>query len=165
VLQQVDTPVAIYNRPANRFVAQSIGSPGMNLLDGWLSADASEMRFQAGTIALSIPPVTAKLWAPFLGRPLTLGVRPENVIVGRTTCSKGNLVALKAAVALSERFGNHTLVTLRHANWLMTAGVEEHDVLGTGSAEGEMIEAHVDMAKAHLFDGDTGLALCHPGSG
>ncbi|MTD29103.1 sn-glycerol-3-phosphate import ATP-binding protein UgpC [Erwinia sorbitola] len=74
VLEQLGTPVEIYERPATRFVASFIGSPAMNLLEGQMNADGS--RFNLGdNMALPLSAPKAK-WAD---RTLTLGVRPEHI--------------------------------------------------------------------------------------
>ncbi|CAN0352671.1 unnamed protein product, partial [Ectocarpus sp. 4 AP-2014] len=68
IVQQVDTPMAVYARPANRFVATFIGSPAMNLLDGEINSS----RFTASGAAWDVAGVSAS-------GPATLGVRPEDL--------------------------------------------------------------------------------------
>ena len=76
VLEQLGTPVEIYERPATRFVASFIGAPAMNLLDGTLSADGSRLELGGG-FTLPLPEAKAQ-WA---GQALTLGIRPEHLDV------------------------------------------------------------------------------------
>jgi len=147
-------------------VAVFIGSPGMNLLEGRLSGDGPAMRFHAGLAALRVPSGIGKQWLRFRERPLTLGIRPENVImVTRARTASATAAPLKAIVVLTEPFGDYTLMTLEHEMWRLTARIPQTGVPSSNVAEGQMIEAEIDMAKAHLFDGVTGLALCHPRSG
>src|ERR1051326_4179683 len=74
-LQQFDTPINIYERPANRFVAGFMGSPGMNFMDGKL--DHSERRFVSQGLVLGLG---AEAFSRVRGlEQVTLGVRPEDV--------------------------------------------------------------------------------------
>jgi len=80
VIEQVGTPLELYNRPRNTFVAGFIGSPRMNLIEGTIaSSEGNAVAFQAdGAPALALPmalPLAA-------GRKVTLGIRPEDVEIG-----------------------------------------------------------------------------------
>src|SRR5262249_22596095 len=77
--QQVDTPRGPYDRPANRFVAGFIGWPTMNFLDGQLVPHQGQACFAAGDCLLPLPPQQAEAWRRFVGRKVTLGIRPGDV--------------------------------------------------------------------------------------
>lgn len=74
VLEQLGTPVEIYERPATRFVASFIGAPSMNLLDGVVAHDGTQLML-ARNFAIPLPVIRSDL----AGRALTLGVRPEHI--------------------------------------------------------------------------------------
>jgi len=74
VVEQLGTPVEIYERPASQFVAAFIGAPAMNLLKGQFSSDGSRFNLDASH-ALPLSESRAK-WA---GRPVVLGIRPEHI--------------------------------------------------------------------------------------
>src|SRR5690606_37040244 len=78
IIQQLDAPQAIYNRPVNRFVAGFIGSPGMNFIEGVLEGDAGKPRFRAGDLTIDLSRYPFEGSAPQGGK-VVLGVRPENV--------------------------------------------------------------------------------------
>jgi multiple sugar transport system ATP-binding protein len=159
ILQQIGAPTELYSRPANRRVAAGIGVPGMNLLNGELSGEEGIAGFRRGACVLTLPLDMGQTWSAFRGRPLTLGVRPENVMVAE----RSNCFALPMAVVLVEPLGDRTLVTLRNEAWTLTASF---DVPQRPSfAEGQSILVNMDMAQTHLFDGETGMALRHPDSG
>src|SRR5713101_1889060 len=104
-LQQFDTPLNIYNRPANRFVAEFVGSPSMNFIEGRI--DQSARMFVSDGLALKLE--EAQL-ARLNGRErVTLGIRPENIEVSTTEREDW----LKASVYVSELMGNETFVFLR----------------------------------------------------
>src|SRR5439155_17855986 len=83
VLQQYDTPRALYNRPANVFVATFIGSPAMNLYEAGLSADGASGRpaVVLGSQRLDLPAPVAARVAAYQGRKVIVGMRPEDLIV------------------------------------------------------------------------------------
>src|SRR4029077_18628501 len=84
VLQQYDTPRALYDQPANVFVATFIGSPAMNLYEAGLSADgASGIRpaVVLGSQRLDLPAPVAARVAAYQGRKVIVGVRPEDLVV------------------------------------------------------------------------------------
>ncbi|TPE11850.1 sn-glycerol-3-phosphate import ATP-binding protein UgpC [Pantoea vagans] len=74
VVEQLGTPVEIYERPASQFVAAFIGAPAMNLLKGQFSSDGSRFNLDASH-ALPLSESKAK-WA---GRPVVMGIRPEHI--------------------------------------------------------------------------------------
>ena len=95
-LQQFDTPMNIYNHPANRFVAEFVGSPSMNFVEG---------RIEAGMFvsdALHIPLKTEQIG------PVTIGIRPEHIQV----FSEPQDGAIAATVYVTELMGNETFVFL-----------------------------------------------------
>ncbi len=73
IVEQIGTPVEVYERPASQFVASFIGAPAMNLLPGQINGDGT--RFNLNGAALPLDKSKAK-WAD---RPVTLGIRPEHI--------------------------------------------------------------------------------------
>ena len=84
VLQQYATPRELYDHPANLFVAEFIGSPEMNIYE----ASVAEDKLLIGSQQLSLGPAGTAL-APYRGRMVIAGVRPEDLELGRTGCSPG----------------------------------------------------------------------------
>src|SRR5205807_3084931 len=104
-LQQFDTPMNIYNRPANRFVAEFVGSPSMNFIEGRVDHSARKFVSNAFTLDLDEPRL-----ARLIGRDrVTLGIRPEHIEVSLTEHPN----ALSAIVHVTELMGNETIVFLR----------------------------------------------------
>jgi multiple sugar transport system ATP-binding protein len=104
-LQQFDTPLNIYNHPANRFVAEFVGSPGMNFIEGRFDSAARSFHSDALTLPLSASHL--EMMKERKER-VTLGIRPEHVRVSLTE-QEGDLPAL---VYVTELMGNETLVFL-----------------------------------------------------
>ncbi|HZT79738.1 MAG TPA: ATP-binding cassette domain-containing protein [Gemmataceae bacterium] len=152
-LQQVGRPEEVHDRPATRFVAEFVGWPPMNFLDGPL---ADGLAFGDGETSLRLPADVAKAWGPFAGRPLSLGVRPDDVALGREETLPGEL-ALAMQVVLTETAGGTSLVRLRKGRWELTARADR----GCRPTEGEEVPVRLPAGRTHLFDRDTGLALWH----
>jgi len=95
-LQQFDTPMNIYNEPANRFVAEFVGSPSMNFVEGWID------RATFVSDSLRVPLNTQ------LAGPLTMGIRPEHIQV----FAEPHDGAIAATVYVTELMGNETFVFL-----------------------------------------------------
>jgi multiple sugar transport system ATP-binding protein len=141
---QLATPDEIYNRPANRYVADFIGSPSMNFVEGAWQGGA----FRAE--GLTLPLAGAQLSAPQVAdRPATLGIRPEHVATGRMAEHapwRGEVV-----VDLVEPMGSDTLV------WAKLAG-QPFRVRMDGQAQvapGDRVAIGLDPARASVFDQKT----------
>jgi multiple sugar transport system ATP-binding protein len=153
-LQQVDRPAVLYQRPANCFVAGALGWPPINRMDGELVADGGRLLFRHGSLALIVPAARRPDWQGLIGRPLTLGVRPEDVGPVRRPEAEGRLIL---EVALVERLGPVSLVTLAHGDWTVTARLSG----ATPWVEHTAVEVELALEQAHLFDRQTGRALAH----
>jgi multiple sugar transport system ATP-binding protein len=159
VLQQFDRPRAIYERPANMFVAGFMGSPPMNFLPGRMSdqdgAPAVEVEAAPGTMALlPLPPGAAPGRAA--GQAVILGVRPEHFAVVHRARGGGTLLgSFRAPVEVVEPTGSETMAVLRAGGREIMVRYEPEDA----PEPGQMAELRVDMAKACLFDPETEARL------
>lgn len=148
VVQQVDTPLEVYRRPANRFVATFIGSPAMNLIDGTVS----DGRFTADGVEASWP--TSVPDGPITNKPVTLGVRPEELRIA----SEGEPVFAAGYLANVEQLGHETLAHYRlgkaetSPQWIVR--------LAGGTAVPEQASLTFEATATHLFAaGDAGERL------
>ncbi len=80
VIQQVDTPMALYNNPVNLFVAGFIGSPAMNFITGTIVQQDGALRFESPMFSFTIPDDHRLALMPYIGMTVILGVRPEHVV-------------------------------------------------------------------------------------
>ena len=138
-IQQVGSPMEVYARPANIFVARFVGSPAMSILPAALAESDGRARVRLGCgseVATRVP-------AAGLSRELQLGLRPEAISV---TAPDGTL---DAQVELVERLGDRTLVYAVLADGAEVTAQAE----GTsGLRIGDRIGLAIDGAGAHLFD-------------
>jgi multiple sugar transport system ATP-binding protein len=152
---QVGEPMALYDRPANLFVAGFLGSPKMNLLPVTVSAnDGDGLRVRTGTSEFALDARAAR-GAPAIGAAATLGFRPDQV----TLAAAGGDTALEGQVDLVERLGDATLVHVQcagHATPVIVRLPGHVDPLAAGSR----VALRPDLARSRLFD-SAGEALQH----
>ena len=79
LLQQIDTPQTLYDRPGNIFVAGFIGSPAMNFFDVKLKSSDGKLFIDGGSFSLEVPPDRLKPLQSYVGKDLVLGIRPEDL--------------------------------------------------------------------------------------
>ena len=97
VIQQIGTPLGLYNQPVNRFVAGFIGSPPMNIMRISLKEEAGKIIADEGDFQLEIPPHLADPLRAAVGKDLLFGVRPEDIVY-RETPEKTNDITAKIEV-------------------------------------------------------------------
>jgi ABC-type sugar transport system ATPase subunit len=157
-LQQVDTPQAIYDRPANTFVAGFIGSPGMNLFPARLRGDGTAIEMLLGDATVRLPStlVTAcKDLEHHLDEAITGGLRPEAFRV-----EEQDNGAIQAAVTAIEALGHESLLHFP-APWApghtLVARVDARHPVQVG----ETIRLGIDPRRLYFFD-NGGHAICPP---
>jgi ABC-type sugar transport system ATPase subunit len=151
ILQQVDTPAALCERPVNRFVAGIVGWPPMSFLDGNLVEDAGRLRFSGSAAALEVPPERRPGWLAHAGRSAVVGVRAEDARL----VPGGTPGTIDMEVRRAEALGRSWLLSLTRGNWVLTARMTD----GPPPAEGSRTAVLLDLTRAHLFDPASGRAL------
>jgi multiple sugar transport system ATP-binding protein len=189
VLQQVDTPMRLYNAPANLFVASFIGSPSMNLFEAQLEQRGGRLVAQVGDQFLRLAPES--LADPgdlqrYVGRKLALGIRPEHLEDAAVATGAPSERLLHATVKTVEALGAELIAHLEIAGRpVLTDEVKEvaadldDTVIRELEAESrdaklplvgrfdvasrarsdQPIEVVVDTSRMHYFDIDTGAAI------
>jgi multiple sugar transport system ATP-binding protein len=150
---QIGAPLEVYRHPADTFVARFLGNPPMNLLPGKL--DLSDGRAVARFAGTAVPlDREASSLAPYAGRDVTVGIRPEDVYESPPSES---FVRLPARVVAVEPLGAETLVMLS----LEATGDELVARIGrdTSLRSGDRHEVSLDVAELHLFDPATTKAI------
>ena len=145
VLEQLGTPVEIYERPATRFVSSFIGAPSMNLLEGQLSDDGSRLVL-ADNFAVPLSEAKAR-WA---GRQLTMGIRPEHIKL--STQQAGGLPLV---VDTLEMLGADNLA---HGKWGGSSVVVRLPHVERPAA-GSTLWLHLPAESLHFFDTHNGHRL------
>ncbi|HWD04190.1 MAG TPA: sn-glycerol-3-phosphate ABC transporter ATP-binding protein UgpC [Amycolatopsis sp.] len=153
LLQQCDTPRALYDHPANVFVAGFIGSPAMNLVSAKLTADGAE-------VGGASVPLTSAIRSAADGDSVTLGFRPESLEV--TTDAAGTL---PIKVDLVEELGSDAFVygKLAGAVDVSAEGASKNVVVRVDPratpSMGDTLHLRIRPDELHVFSGSTGLRL------
>ena len=161
-VQQIDTPMNLYDRPRNRFVAGFIGSPGMNFVDGVLvNGDRVQFVAEGNSFSVDLPPSLMERMTGHEAQPLTLGIRPEDVSVapesGPPLFTGESMVVhppvtAPARLELVEALGNEAFVYSSLGRYNLTARVAPRPFPDLGSP----ITLAFDLAKSHFFDRSNG---------
>ena len=164
-VQQIDTPMRLYDHPANRFVAGFIGSPSMNFITGTITAgEAPGFTAAEGAFTLRIPPGLAERVVDLAGQAVTMGIRPEDVSVALATgpalfAGESTIVdppaLAPARLDIVEALGNEIFVYATVGAFSITARVSPQPL----PLPGEPVTLAFDLAKAHFFDKETGARV------
>lgn len=150
-VQQIGSPLEVYNAPANTFVARFLGSPQINLISGSLrQQDGAEVLIRDG-LRLPLSPRLASMAAGAGTGEVTLGVRPEDLTL--TTAPRDDGLAGRIAVVEPMGSLNVAYVSVGDARIVATT---PPDLFPEPGAE---IWITPDLAKCHLFETETGLAI------
>ena len=144
-VMQIDTPINLYEKPKNKFVAGFIGNPAMNFVSG--EANGSRFVAEGGDWEIPLPSRVAPSLASTSGKAITLGIRPEDVSV---VAGAGIAPATTTArLDLVESLGNETFIYARAGRHDITARVSPTQSLPP--LGGSTVLAF-DLERAHFFD-------------
>jgi multiple sugar transport system ATP-binding protein len=185
VLQQAASPQELYDRPANLFVAEFIGSPAMNLVQADLARANGGMEVRFGSTSLEVPPSvlgSRPSLESYEGKRVVLGIRPED-LDDASLARFGIAGVIGVSVDIREDMGAEVFAHFRvDADSVETEEVleamEEQDVAGavrermrsgvpfiarlergTQAREGDRLELAVDTQRLHFFDPETGAGI------
>ncbi len=146
LVQQVDTPLNLYQMPANQFVAGFIGSPAMNFLTGTVKKEKTKLVFKSKKVTLPIPDDKQEQLDAYQDKSLTLGIRPEDLTDISNTDE--TIVFVPAVIEVLEPMGNETFLYARVDEQTLIARVKP-----TVKAEvGKEYQLGFDLTKLHFFD-------------
>jgi multiple sugar transport system ATP-binding protein len=151
-VQQTDTPIKLYQEPANIFVAGFLGSPPMNFINGTLKRERDGFYFtelQGGSIRVRLAREGDSILEPMSERPLLLGIRPEHIEIAQFAATDQPKGSFPAIVDMVEPMGPETnlyLQTGAHTVVCRSQRALEHREVG------HRLQFEMDTTKAHLFD-------------
>ena len=150
VVQQVDTPQNLYQKPGNLFVAGFMGSPQMNFLDAQIKEKGSDIVAVIGSDELVIPAAKAKALKDggYVGKTVVMGIRPEDV----ADTPNGSM---SSTVKVYELLGAEVFLYFDVNGTQITARVDP----GTKAKTGDPVKFDFNMEKTHFFDKDTELVI------
>ena len=156
VIQQVDTPLELYHRPANKFVATFIGSPPMNILKGAVEEMGGQLCFcsAGGTLRLTIPDAKTTALAPYKGRSILLGIRPEDLVENASQSGAPGR-SLEARIEVVEPMGSEIYLYLDLEGQPLTARVHARSTPSVNASH----VLGVNSDNLHFFDPETEQAI------
>ncbi|MBQ8754013.1 MAG: sn-glycerol-3-phosphate ABC transporter ATP-binding protein UgpC [Lentisphaeria bacterium] len=147
VVQQVAEPIALYETPANKFVAGFIGSPPMNFIDGNITENGGRLIFSAAGLEFEIPVMWQPQLASYKDREVSFGIRPEN-IGSREAAELPNSPELQGQVEVIEPMGAENHVYLNTGAASLIARLDTRFPVKVGMP----VALPVHLPKAHFFD-------------
>ncbi|MDY7227578.1 ABC transporter ATP-binding protein [Hyalangium rubrum] len=147
-LQQLGTPLEVYERPANIFVAQFIGSPPMNFLDATLDASGTALVGEGFTLPVpqSLRPMTAGKG----GRKIKVGIRPDHLLPAGQS-ARGEAATLQTKVEIVEPLGNELIVHSKLGEFTLTSRLPPLQTPEVGTT----LPIVIELDALHLFDAET----------
>lgn len=155
ILQQLDTPQRLYDCPANTFVAGFIGSPAMNFFDAKVAGSDKEMFLDAEEFRLPAPPDRREKLTGFMGRPVVLGIRPEDIHDRDYAPGNLNGAPVDVLVDVIEPMGSEIYLHLLSGAKSYVARVDPRSKARPGNS----VQVLMNLDRLHLFDKETDRAI------
>ena len=153
IIQQVDSPQNLYDKPVNKFVAGFIGSPQMNLIDAKLQKEGNNVVVAFGENKIILPEAKAKVLESkgYVGKEVVFGIRPEDIHDEEAflAASQGNVI--KAHIKVYEMLGAEVYLYFDEGDTTFTARVNPR----TTARVGDTVDFALDLSKIHIFDKET----------
>ena len=157
IVQQVDTPQALYETPNNLFVAGFIGSPQMNFLDAkcTVKGDAVDLDLGESTITLTGDKAKKLIDGGYDGKTVVMGIRPEDVYDDEETVAANADTVIESTVRVYELLGAEVYLYFDYAGANFTARVKP----STTARTGDHIKIALEPSKIHVFDKETEMTI------
>jgi multiple sugar transport system ATP-binding protein len=148
VIHQIDTPLTIYNHPANVFVAGFIGSPAINMVTGKIAARDGALSFDSGDYQLKLTDDQQSKLKKFENKEIIMGIRPEDIYDSRHDSMAEFPQKFVPVCDLVEPLGSEFHVVLKTRQYSFVARFDPKELPKVGKD----LPVSVDMTKAHFFD-------------
>ena len=159
IVQQVDTPQALYDTPNNLFVAGFIGSPQMNFLDAVVSVEGDNAVLDLGESKITLSGDKAKklIDGGYDGKTVVMGIRPEDVYDDEAVIAANPGTTIQSTVRVYELLGAEVYLYFDYAGANFTARVKPTTTARTG----DVVKLALEPTKIHVFDKETEMAITH----
>ena len=157
IIQQVDTPQNLYEKPQNLFVAGFMGSPQMNFLDAIVEVVDDTAVLKVAGHFIPLPPAKSKklIEGGYNGKTVTFGIRPEDVYDSEMMVEASPQSTFEATVKVYELLGAEVYLYFDLDEFQMTARVDPR----TTARPGDVVKFAIDVEKIHIFDKETELVI------
>ena len=153
VIQQVDTPQNLYEKPANLFVAGFMGSPQMNFLDATVKVEGDVAKLCFAGKEIPLPPAKSKklIEGGYDGKIVTFGIRPEDIYDSQMMIEAKPESAFDTTIRVYELLGAEVFLYADIAEFPITARVDPR----TTARPGDKVKFAFDIEKIHVFAKET----------
>jgi multiple sugar transport system ATP-binding protein len=153
VVQQVGEPLELYNQPANRFVAGFIGSPAMNFAAVTVTEANGSLIAENSGLHIKLPDAIAQRLRGHVGRDVTLGVRPEDLMIAEP--ADHERLCFDAVIEVVEQLGSEILLDMKVGDSVMVASVEPSIPVKVR----DRLRFAIRPSRLHVFDTGTEAAI------
>ena len=159
IIQQVDTPQNLYDKPCNLFVAGFMGMPPMNFIDCKVVKSGADVLLMFGSHSIKVPDSKAErlIALDAIDKEVVLGIRPEDIHDSQMFIEASPSVPMTSTVKVYELLGAEVFLYFDVNGTQVTARVDPR----TNSKTGDTIKFAFDMEKSHFFDKETELTICN----
>ena len=155
LLQQVETPQTLYDRPENLFVAGFIGTPAMNFVKSRLQKSDGKLIVDSGVFTVEVPPNRLSAYSSYVGKDVIMGIRPENIHDPHFIPTGIFAQPVQGKVELTELMGNEIFLYISCGEHNFVARVDPR----TACRMGDQTQVVFNMDNMHLFDPETEKAI------
>ncbi len=156
VVNQIDTPLNVYNHPANKFVAGFIGSPAMNFLEGKISNNEGiHFSSTGGGLSIKLNENYQNTLNPYINKKIWMGIRPEDIYDTSSNFSQPNGIKMEVKLDVLEPMGNEIFLYFTVDDQQFIARTPAREMPSAGSVKNIIF----DTDKLHFFDAETEKAL------
>ena len=149
LVAQIGTPLDVFERPRNQFVAGFIGAPSMNFLEAVVGSGARGPVITAGGVAIDVPADRFQL--PAAGTPVVLGIRPEGIVPEHHGTRPEIGADFEAKVNFAEMLGNESLLFTDLGGAEVVARMQHPKPIDPGQS----LRFRIDGSRVHVFDKET----------
>ena len=159
IIQQVDTPQNLYDKPCNVFVAGFMGSPQMNLINAKVVQSGEDVVLMFGGNTVKLPEGKAQklIEAGYVDTTVIMGIRPEDLNDSEVIINANPDCVIEATIRVYELLGAEVFLYFDIDEVNCTARVNPR----TTARPGDTIKLGIDMTKLHIFDKDTEQVILH----
>ena len=155
ILQQIDTPQNLYDRPDNLFVAGFIGSPSMNFFQATLRQDDGKLIVDGGSFSVQVPENLASVYMPYAGKSVIFGIRPDDIHNPQFAPPGITSQPVEGIIDVTELMGNEILAYLKTGDHSFVARVDPRSRYQMG----DKVQVVFNMDNMHIFDRETEQAI------
>jgi multiple sugar transport system ATP-binding protein len=151
LVQQIGSPLYLYNQPINKFVAGFIGSPPMNFVKVRVLSEGGDLILDEGSSRLKPDAAHVALLKPYVGKDIVMGIRPEDLPYDEKKAAN----SIKTKITVVEPLGAEIHLWAQTASHQVISRVPPHHSFRIG----EEVSFAPLMSKARYFDGDTEMSI------